>query len=435
MTTKRYISLLSILTIWLSVCVGQTVVWQMQPSDYAVVAPYVGGLLRVEKNGKTGLVKTDGSVVTGDMCDEVTLFHDGIALLICNEAKGRRVSGCVTIDGIYHAFGKRYYTLKGQEFYSDGVLSVADESGKLGYVDEYGNIVTGFDGRFDIIKPFVGGYAAVFKNKKYHLIDKTGTPQKFSFSNVAELYGGMNPYNGQVYVWDTEGRFYVRDLQEGSACKKVKTPANPTKVDYLYRFSSVTGLTKEVPYTKPAASLPADMEIRTINGRTGILRHVHGESFSAVVKAGSERQHFFSGDKLKCAFRLNVPSVWRDKSLTVTLANESGLPVNTDKQDYDFSFQVKPEKTEKRTYTIKVAAEGLELYEGALTFLFEHKERPKPEADYKKVSTQSDTQCKKCCKKAQLRDGLCADCGKKASQPICKTCGKKISECKYQGVH
>ena len=434
MITRRYISILSILIIWLSECAGQTVVWQMQPSDYSALTPFIGELLRADKNGKIALVRTDGSVVTTYMSDELSLFHDDIALLICNEAKGRRVLGCVTTDGTYHEFSKKYYTLKGQEFYSDGALSVADESGKLGYIDEHGNVVRGFDGRFDIIKPFVDGYAAVFKNKKYHLIDKSGTPQKFSFTNVAELYGGMNPYNGQVYVWDTEGRFYVRNLSDGSACKKVKTPANPNTVDYLYRFSSVTGQTKNVPYTKTSASLPSNMELKTMGGRIGILRHIPSESFSTTVKAGSERQNFFSGDKLKCAFTMNVPSVWQGKEVTITLTDGKGQLVNADRQDYDFSFSVTPERTESRTYSVKVSGEGLELYEGTLTFQFVHKERPKPKDP--PTTQTSNTVCKKCGKKAQLKDGLCADCGKtKQSEPICKTCGKKISECKYQGVH
>ena len=449
MNIRRYISILSILIMSASGCVCQTVVWQMQPSDYTTVTPFTGNLLRVEKNGKTGLIKTDGSMVTTEMGDDLSLFYDGKALLTINEAKGKRVLGCVTAEGTYHAFSKRYYTLKEQEFYSDDVLSVADENGRLGYVDKYGNTVTGFDGRFDVIKPFVDGHAAVFKNKKYHLIDKSGVTKLFTFSGIAELYGGVNAYNNKVYVWDTEGRFYVHDLVNGGPCKKVKTPNNPTTVDYLYRFSSVTGQTKEVPYNKPTASLPTDMELKTVNGRIGILRHISGESFSSSIKAGSERQNFYSGDKVKCAFSLNVPSVWQGKNLSITFTDRNGQEVSTDVQDYNFSFSVLPEKTESRTYTIKVVGEGLELYEGNLTFNFEHKERLCRKCGKNTISKQakdglcancrttpSDSACKKCGKKAQLKDGLCADCSKpKQNEPVCKTCGKKISECKYQGVH
>ena len=45
------------------------------------------------------------------------------------------------ITTIYTSFSGKYYTLAGQAFYSDGMLSVSDSNGKPGYLDENGNLV------------------------------------------------------------------------------------------------------------------------------------------------------------------------------------------------------------------------------------------------------------------------------------------------------
>ena len=49
---------------------------------------------------------------------------------------------------MYYGYATKYYTLNGQKFFSDGLISVADENGKLGYIDEKGNQIVGFDGKY-----------------------------------------------------------------------------------------------------------------------------------------------------------------------------------------------------------------------------------------------------------------------------------------------
>ena len=170
--------------------------------------------------------------------------------------------GCLSDNGTYNAFAEKYYTLVGQKFFSDGLLSVADADGNVGYIDTFGNKVVGFDGRFDRIKPFSEGYAAVFKNKRYSLISKSGETVKFKFLGIAEVNSGTNVYKGKVYVWDTTGKLYssfvdnatsngsvvyVGNQRQSGVCVKTKWPGNRA-YDYLYRFSAYTGDGKNVPF-------------------------------------------------------------------------------------------------------------------------------------------------------------------------------------------
>lgn len=420
---------------------GQTVVWQMEPTNYDEIVRVNNNLYKVTRNGKVGLIHSDGTVVAPVENDGISSYYEHKALVTCTDGKGERVMGCLTDEGKYYSFSKKYYTLSGQKFFSDDALSVSDESGRLGYIDYLGNVVTGFDGKYDKIKPFVEGFAAVFKNKKYNLIAKDGAPVHFTFKSVGEVYGGTNVSGGQVYVWDANGKFYTYDVNKGGVCKSVKAPSSRT-FDYLYRFSCVSGKTKDVPFVgilrtgvrgisvSVQGGLYGYLSGETIilpyqfssafqfedgyaivgkNGAMGILKYVDGSCFGATVSKG--QFDFYVGNSITCQFNLSVPGVWRDKEKEVVLKESNGTVVNLSATAEGYSFTVKPQATMKKEYSIAVYAENLKLYEGTLSYSFVKKElapEPKPV-----VTTPK----------------------KKEQEKSCPTCGKKISECEYQGVH
>ena len=348
---------------------SQTVVWQMHPSNYSEITHLMNDLYIAKLNDKVGLIRSDGSVVAPIENEHISDFYENKSLVTYTDGQRECVRGVLLSDGKYNAFSTKYYTLSGQKFYSDGLLSVADAEGRLGYVDVYGNKVLGFDGKYDKIKPFTEGYAAVFKNKRYSLIDKAGIAVSFTFNGVAELYGGTNVFNGKAYIWDTNGKLYTFDTLQGGTCKSGKWPSSKT-LDYLYRFASLSDKTKAVPYYKvqnerkkgiapdlinnlygfslengvviPAQFSKANqfednLSVVCLNGKYGILRYVDGQSF--LVSGTKNPIGYYAGEKVKCNFRLTVPGSWEGKVLDVRMKNgDQDVPLVRTAQGYNFDL-------------------------------------------------------------------------------------------------
>ncbi len=438
---------------------AQTVVWQMQPGDYSELTHLTGNIYVAKHNEKVGLVRADGSVVSPVANVQIGDFYENKALVTYADGQRECVRGVLTDDGTYLAFSTKYYTLSGQKFYSDGLLSVADAAGRLGYVDAYGNKALGFDGKYDKIKPFTEGYAAVFKNKQYSLIDKGGSPVAFTFKGVAELYGGTNVINGKAYVWDTNGKLYAFDTSRGGTCDPVKWPGSKA-LDYLYRFAALSGKTKEVPFYKAKAdgqkgvapdetnnlygfkfasgvAIPAqfskatqfedNLSVVCLNGKFGILRLVDGACFQAASANASVG--YYAGEKAKCSFQLTVPDAWKGKKLDVMMKNgEQTVALVPSASEY--SFELHPDR-EQYSFTVEVACEGLLLYQTSLSYAFVMKKRCP-------VCKLDVTQCKYHGKHpAPEKTSTVKENHEqeKKVEAVCPTCGKKISECKYQGVH
>ena len=424
---------------------AQTVIWQMPLSDYSEIVCINQNLYKVTQNGKIGLINTNGNIVAPTMIDNISGFYEHKALATYSDGNGERVAGCLTDDGNYYAFARKYYTLSGQKFFSDGLLSVSNEQGKLGYVDHTGNAVLGFDGKYDKIKPFVEGFAAVFKNKKYYLIDKDGTSVKFTFKRIGEVNGGTNVYNGRVYVWEDENHFYTYDVNKGGACEPTKKPSS-NSLDYLYRFSSISGQSKEIPFKglnmkttgkkglspiseggqygyksgetvvlpcqlSAATSFEDGLAIVSLNGQKGILQYIDGANFQ--IAAPTSSFNFYAGDEKTCQFNVSVPSIWREKSMEVITKDSKGTTISTVNTGDSYTFKVRPSSTGKQDYSVTIYAERLKLFEGNLTYLFTKKEVQQTPKEI--IVVKKD------------------DKGEK--EPICPTCHKQIRECEYGGVH
>lgn len=387
---------------------AQTVVWQMYPVAYDQLKQIGENIFKIVDNGKIGLIASDGTIIQQPVCDEMGLYYEGISILTQKDTHGERVVGCLTDKGIYHSINGKYYTLNGQKFFSDGVISVRDTNGSLGYIDIDGNTIVGFDGKYDRIKPFVDGYAAVFKNRRYSLINKDGSAVKFRFENIAELKGGTNPYNGIVYIWDANGKFYTYNTKSDDVCKKVKSPSNIHELDYLYRFSCITKFTKDIPYKNISFKATHDIipsiancngkygykidnniilpcqftqaepfvngnAIVSLNDKKGILRYIDGENFGVVIP--SVNYNFYSGNNVKCYFVIKIPDVWANKTISITLRDSNGMPVNTENKLYSYFFITHPSKSGIQNFTLEISAEDILLYKTILEYNFIRKER------------------------------------------------------------
>lgn len=434
---------------------AQTVVWQMQPTDYNSIERINFNLFKVVRNGKIGLINADGTVVADVVNDALSGFYEHKALMTVNDGAGERVVGCLLDDGRYFPFSEKFYTLSGQKFFSDGVLTVANAQRQLGYVDESGNVVIGFDGKYDKIKPFVEGHAAVFKNKKYFLIDKGGVCARFRFDGVGEVFGGTNAYNGKVYIWDTKGSAYMYDITKpNNICKKVSFPK--TSFDYLYRFSEVSGLTKEVPLVtdkkngvvglKPLTNnglygfanegntvLPCQLtnatqfednySIASIDGRIGILRYVEGDGFA--VSSPSEDKEFIYGKTVNCSFTLLIPTIWRGKEIRVIVKDQDGITIENSNIVNTYTFETTPSETGTKAYSIAVYAERLKLFGGTVLYKFV-RICPTCKKNWNICHGVHETEKKSNVNKSSSKDN---------KEEWCDFCNKPKKDCPKNGLH
>lgn len=446
-----------------SVMVAQTVIWQMKPADYSGMTRISDNLYKVEQNGKFGLITSDGTIVANLQNERMSMFYEHKALLTYTDEHGECISGCLTDEGVFHNFKKKFYTLNGQKFFSDGVLSVSDENGRLGYIDEIGNVICGFDDTYSRIKPFSEGYAAVLSKakKRYVLINKNGDEMKFIYggNGIGAAVGGCtNVYNGKAYVYDEygekEGNFYLYDVSTKGTLKKVSRVKDTTK-DYLYCYSSITGRNRTVPFVESAytgrlglsptqknglygfssngniilpfqlngaSQFEDDFAIVAIGNQYGILKYVEGSSFNVAING--EKLRFYVGDEVKCTFSMEIPNVWNPQPIEVVVKGDDGVPLPVKGNASSYSFIVKPQNTSQRNFHLSVYGEGLTLYETSMTFYFEKRDRCS-------VCHKDKAQCEYHGNHPTTTERH----NKVQEEKKCTTCGKKISECKYQGVH
>ena len=447
----------------------QTAIWQMQPTDFSNIERVGQNLYKAIRNGKVGLIHADGTIVAPIENDAIGLYYEHKALLTYSDGHGERITGVLTDDGIFHVFANKYYTLNGQKFYSDGLLSVSDENGKLGYVDDLGNPVLGFDGKYTRIKPFTEGYAAVFRNKKYFLINKEGVPVIFRFKTVGEVNAGTNVYHGNVYIWDYDGKFYTFDVENQGVCKSAKAPMNPNTLDYLYCFKSISGRDKNVPFVEfqkegikglsanlneglygfnvndkivlpnqfsSATQFEDGYSVVNMGGRVGILKYIEDGTFSVSVPV--KRYDFNAGKSVTCSFNLSIPHIWQNENIRVELKATDGSTIMPKGSLGKYSFNITPKSTEQRTFSLLVYGDGLKLYESPLVYSFVKKSILCPTCGKdieicggKHSKHQIEKQCNTCGKR--MRD--CPYNGKHPIEDKCITCGKNMSTCPYKGNH
>ena len=396
---------------------AQGFVWEMPPSDFSNIERLTKGLFKVERNGKIGVVKPDGTPVVDVVCSEITPFYENRALLLVKEGEKDRIIGNISISGQICLFSNSYYALADQRFYSDGLLSVENENGEKGYIDGHGNEVVGFNGDYDIIKPFSEGYAAVFHNKEYTLINKSGARMRMVIG-IGEVCGGTNVYNGSAYIWDSDGKFYTYDTKDGK-CRHAHKP-NSGQVDYLYCLSEISKRDKIVPYEKVpsgnigltplpfngkygyssdekvllesqftrASPVEDGYAIVILDGKYGILKYLENiEPFS--ISNPHDKIEYLVGATVDCYFSVSIPSVYNAKKLDIIVRDgDMNLPVNVNLQDHTYSFNLKP-RNDIQVFTIVVFSEGLLVTTANLTYHYKkkHQELPIPN---KKENKKSD---------------------------------------------
>lgn len=389
---------------------AQTVGWQLKPADYTDIARFGNNLYQVVKDGRIGIIHADGTIVVPVAADNISRFYENVALVTVEEAEGKQcILGVLDVDGVYTPFPKPYYTLSGQEFFSDGVISVVNQKGKKGYVNKSGDAVCGFDKSYYRIKPFTEGYAAVSEKRGYYyLIDKHGEKKKLQLPD--DMVGGsigyvFNVWKGKALAIDTYDNFYQYDFTTGECRKMGKNLKEYDATDYLFRPKALTSCDETAPFTSLPAGvqglapslkngkygfeengkviLPCQLNAATpfedglsivdFNGKKGILRlYADQQEFGLTA----ERSHieFDAGTTVSCQFALQIPAAWSSTPIDVMLADGSnGGSVSPVREGSQYVVKVSPAHSMKQEYAVTISSEGLQLWTGSLAYTLKRK--------------------------------------------------------------
>ncbi len=405
---------------------AQTFIWSMSPRDYSEINRITKGLYQFVKNGKVGVVKADGTIVVDAVCTEITPFYENRAILMSRENGKDKVIGTLCTSGDYFLFSRTYYALSGQAFYSDGLLSVENEKGEKGYIDEKGYEIVGFKDHYTTIKPFSEGYASVFQNKEYALIDKNGERLPMIIG-VGKVRSGTNVYNGEAIIWDTEGKFYNFDTKT-KQCKSFHKPQS-TQIDYLYCFSELSKRDRTIPYSQAASGpkglpptqvngkygyrlddktiLPPQFDSATsfedgyaivgANGKCGILKYIEdSDCFSISVHKPDVA--YYAGKKAECSFSIVIPDIYKERKVDVVVKEDSdSSPQELSNHGDFYTFKANP-KSDKQSYIVDIISEGLILRSDFISYNFKKKAQEpqivqpsKPKPTEKKQTEKSES--------------------------------------------
>lgn len=375
---------------------AQGVIWELEPRDCSSLASIGYNMYSISEGANMGVIDSRGNVIVPLEHSQVTPFREGIALVL----SGDKIDGTLTSAGAFRQFDVPYYVLDGQEFFSDGFITVRNQRGEKGFIDMEGNPL-GFNKGYTNIKPFTEGHSAVKVGTQFMLVDKALTPVPITIG-IGVVTGGTNFYQGNAIVWDGKGNAYEVTTKQTARKKEYDIERLQNRqLDYLGRLSSITGQDKTVVYDADAKGKPQfepyqneggrwgykglvlcqfsaaepiydNLGVVKRMGRWGIIR-VNENDMPFSVKAEKTNYVYREDEQVNCKLQLvSTPSVWQGKDVSIRIVEKKGQnTVGHGKfQNEMFSFDVKPsEPTE--TYTYNIIAGGLLMQQGELTYNFE----------------------------------------------------------------
>lgn len=477
--------------------VAQSVEWTLSPDDYADIQCIGKHIYKAtHKDGEKTIMANlvDGKVISKVRCDEITPFYKNWALMLKYEEKKKRVIGCIAADGTCNVFEKPFYTLTGQEFYSEGLLTVENDKGEKVYIDCLGNEKIGSGKNYSRIKPFSEGYAVVFvnSNEESYYINKDGqSPQiRSTLLNNVTIGHVTNFFQGKALMMAKNRDYFICDIN-GNGEKLSQKPENIAKYfDYLYRFvynndevqkappydldykgeenriikpvvdgkgknarygyELANGNTTVVPCQFVLASPFVDgfAIVKMIDGKCGILQYL-SESVTqfSVTPVQKTIQFDKPSEEVSCQFKV-LPVEWRGHWIQAELADYKDKQVMSDGNGC-FSFSFSPDgKHSKVTFNINLLSDGIILGSCPIIIEFQKKEPPKCStcgAEISQCPHQGKHGTCNTCKQIVDRGHRVAknkrcpyDGGKHPDKPKkdkCPDCGKPIDECDFKGKH
>ncbi len=404
----RRLSILSLFCLLAVALQAQVATWGVRPGIYSNIETLAGDLFVVTKDGRAGVIGSDGTVVVPAEASRITGFYEGYALALKSESGQERILGILSKDGRFRKVDGTYFAIPEQEFFSGGLLSMMDSRGNAGYMDTQGVVKKTFDG-IEWCSPFSEGYASIGYEKSYRLIDSGFNIVKVQLG-IAPLWGGANPYKGQAILWDGNGKFYDFDINTGVArpasgamVAKLKPYNYNFKYDYLGCLDFITNRGNAIPYEKDGQTGVAQLKASEKGGKYGYVNSngdvvvpyqfdaaqpFYGDR--AIVKTGNSygllRLHLTdeafkvnnnpaisykrSGSRnIQHRFSLTAPAPWNGKKLVVRLTDPDGVGIDIEERGGSYEFRADGGKGTK-TFSVDVEGDGLKLWSGRVEYTY-----------------------------------------------------------------
>lgn len=167
---KKKITVLALATLS-ATTFAQTAEWLVSP-QYSEIKYFGPKMYKVTKDGKVGIVGSDGKEILAPKYDAINLFYEGRAVFVNRTSHGWQVKGVLSEDGIVKYADEIYYLLPDYMFYSEGLLTVRDADGLYGYIDD--ECHPAFKFTADEVRPFSEGFAVVGSGETFHWVDASG---------------------------------------------------------------------------------------------------------------------------------------------------------------------------------------------------------------------------------------------------------------------
>lgn len=166
-----------------------TAKWLVQP-EYDSIGYYSSDIFKCFKNGKIQLIDLTGKPLLPVEADSITDYAEGFALVLDRKGKALQIKGFLSEDS--HDFlevsGTYYATF--YSHFSENYLVVADEKGKQGYLNTWGEVA--LPCQYKEACPFLQGWASVESEKDgAGYINKQGTYMIVDF-HYGQLSLGTN---------------------------------------------------------------------------------------------------------------------------------------------------------------------------------------------------------------------------------------------------
>ena len=382
---------------------AKTVIWSVLPK-YETIKPYNPSLYLCKLDGKWGLMDAEGKLVLPVRYDFVTQPHEGMGLFGVLEGNRYKLHGFIRNDGSKLALDGKYYAVPEYSRFSEGMLCVADASGKQGFMDKKGEVVVAC--QFDAVRPFKEGLASIKKKHWVYYIreDYDESPKQnvvysewrdgrvtegTSFKNGEAVVG----YGDEYRVIDKSGR----ELRSFDASEWEVNPADYTLADgnaeetveggfLVPRYSDIEVVTENgkcgfrwngeeilAPVLSNASPVDANqISIVTYDGKVGLLKIVEGE-LEATLQNGDNMATRVSvnakgADMLRYVVTLPDEYVEHaqllvDKGSGDFVDVSSSIVVDSNEWAYEFQPEIESEDDEVRV-RCRLLYEGLELLNG-----------------------------------------------------------------------
>lgn len=420
---KRLLSIFAMSVLVLGQTVAQSADWLVTPI-YSSIKYFGPNMYQVKKDGKVGMITSKGDVILRPEYDAINYFYEGRTIFV-NKRQGRwQLMGTLDEDGNVNYTEATYFLLPDYMFYSEGFITVQDEFGRYGYLNE--KCEPAFEFTSDIVYPFSEGFAVVGEGDTFHWIDTSGEQILPKLKNGGTPYGGTNFYNGKCYLWDEDEVLFI--LNGDGRIEESENKTSEFDIDYLYRVSGQNGYITYSTYTQEQSKewIPEERDglwtyisekgkpltpfqydevdyfadgaaIAKMDGKYGLL-HIIEDKSSFYIQTQKPNHIFSEGSSCNCEFQLSVPEKWKNQSITVSLKDpDTGNFLQIEKSDRNsYSFSYTPNAShskETKIFNVEVKNNGIKLWQGNESFSFVQRTKLKSSIRVNNADANSSDRC------------------------------------------